>query len=147
VGGTGEGEKVGVFPIWARKTCGILYRSPSTSPGKKSWASSPEAKSMQAHFLCLAHNLTLLQEHKLAVEHQITNIAETRRKTKRMERERKTVFDQGIALPTALQVLQRVTQRSIKFIRWLRIFLFSDAPWSRMLADLRRLYATPLAQF
>lgn len=110
---------------------------------KKSWASSPEAKSMQAHFLCLAHNLTLLQEHKLAVEHQITNIAETRRKTKRMERERKTVFDQGIALPPALQVLQRVTQRSIKFIRWLRIFLFSDAPWSRMLADLRRLYATP----
>jgi hypothetical protein len=43
-------------------------------------------------------------------------------------------------LPPALQSLQRVTQRGIKFIRWLRMFLFSPAPWCHMLATLRRLY-------
>ncbi len=107
---------------------------------KKSWASSPQAKSMQAHFICMAHNLMLLQEHKLAVEHQITDTAETKRKTRRLEKERKVVLDKGMKLPPALQSLQRVTQRGIKFIRWLRMFLFSPAPWCHMLATLRTLY-------
>ena len=109
---------------------------------KKSWASSPQAKAMQAQFICMVHNLLLLQEHKLAKEHGITNTTESKRKTKRMERESETVLKQGMRLPLALQSLQRVTQRGIKFIRWLRMFLFSPAPWCRMLDVLRRLYAT-----
>jgi hypothetical protein len=63
-----------------------------------------------------------------------------------VEKERKVVLDKGMKLPPALQSLQslqslqRVTQRGIKFIRWLRMFLFSPAPWCHMLATLRTLY-------
>lgn len=109
---------------------------------KKSWASSATAKAMQAHFLCLAHNLALLQEHKLEREEGITNVAETMRKIRRLEEDRQTVLGKGLELPPALQTLQRFTQRSVKFIRWLRMFLFLPAPWERMLTVLRRLYAT-----
>jgi hypothetical protein len=98
---------------------------------------------MQAQFLCMAHNLALLQEHKLEREEGITNVAETRRKIRRLEEDRQTVLGKGLELPPALQSLQRFTQRSVKFIRWLRMFLFLPAPWERMLAVLRRLYATP----
>ena len=46
-------------------------------------------------------------------------------------------------LPDALQSSQRFTRRSVKFIRWLRMFLFLPVPWERMPAVLRQLYATP----
>lgn len=109
---------------------------------KKSWASSATAKAMQAHFLCLAHNLALLQEHQLARQEGITNVAEHSRKSRRLAADRKNVHEAGAQCPPALQSLQRFTQRSLKFIRWLRMFLFLPAPWERMLAILRRLYAT-----
>lgn len=48
----------------------------------------------------------------------------------------------GVLVSHTLQSIQRITQRSIKFIRWLRMFLFSPASWCDMLATLRRLYKT-----
>ena len=109
---------------------------------KKSWASSATAKAMQAQFLCIAHNLALMQEHKLSKDEGITNVAEIKRKQKRLDGECKELKAKGISLPLALQSLQRVTQRSVKFIRWLRMFLFLQTPWQSMIDVLRKLYAT-----
>ncbi len=48
----------------------------------KAWASAANAKAMQAHFLCLAHNLMILCEADLARVHGVRNDAElTRRAT------------------------------------------------------------------
>ena len=39
---------------------------------------------MQAWFICLAHNLMVLQEHRLSSEEGITNTSEIKRKAKRL---------------------------------------------------------------
>ena len=54
---------------------------------KKAWASSATAKAMQAWFICLAHNLMVIQEHKLRTEEGVTNTSEIKRKAKRLQGE------------------------------------------------------------
>lgn len=109
---------------------------------KKSWASSLTAKCMQAVFLCLTHNLMILQEEILEREHDITNEAEDRRRAKRLTDEKLAITKAGRVISPLREALQRCTQRTVKFIRWLRSFLFRTAPWDRMLAALREVYRT-----
>jgi G3E family GTPase len=45
--------------------------------------------------------------------------------------------------PVMQLACQRATQRSVKFIRWLRRFLFGEADWDHMVAVLTQLLATP----
>ena len=110
---------------------------------KKSWASSATAKCMQAVFLCLTHNLMVLQEHALREEHGIVNEAEDRRRAKRLTKEKAAVKKAGRVLTALKEALQRCTQRSVKFVRWLRSFLLRETPWHEMLAALREIYRTP----
>jgi hypothetical protein len=42
------------------------------------------ARAMQVHFLCLAHNLLLLFEARLAREHDVANQAEQHRRRQRL---------------------------------------------------------------
>lgn len=107
---------------------------------KKSWASSVTAKCMQAVFLCLTHNLMILQEEILEREHGIINEAEDRRRAKRLTDEKLAITKAGRIISPLREALQRCTQRTVKFIRWLRSFLFRTAPWDRMLAALREVY-------
>ncbi len=46
---------------------------------KRAWANSATAQQMQAHFLCLAHNLIQLFERHLTAEYPVTNVAEEKR--------------------------------------------------------------------
>lgn len=46
-------------------------------------------------------------------------------------------------LPYAQRLVQRITQRSVKFIRWIRIHLFSRARWDHACASLAQIYASP----
>lgn len=110
---------------------------------RKSWASSATAKCMQAVFLCLTHNLMIVQEEILQREHAITNEAEDRRRAKRLADEKLDITKAGRIISPLREALQRCTQRSVKFIRWLRSFLFGSASWDRMLAALREIYRTP----
>jgi Transposase DDE domain len=107
---------------------------------RKSWASSPSAKCMQAVFLCLTHNLMLLQEQKLESEHAITNTAEDRRRAKRLSAEKQEIVKANRVISPLREALQRCTQRSVKFIRWLRSYLFGQASWDTMLRALRLAY-------
>ena len=111
---------------------------------KKAWASSATAKCMQAVFLCLTHNLMVLQEESLRVEHGITNEAEDRRRAQRLAEEKEAVHQAGRVLtPTPLrEALQRCTQRTVKFVRWLRSYLLRNVPWTHILAALRKIYST-----
>ena len=107
----------------------------------KAWGSSATAKTMQAHFLCLAHNLMILFEQSLEKIHGIRNEAEIARKDRRLESERIRLAKESQMIPTLYYSLQRITQRSLKFIRWLRVQLFSNSVTGDPIDALRRLFA------
>ena len=108
---------------------------------KKAWASSAEAKAMQAHFLCMAHNLMVLCEAKLDRDHGVRNEAELKRRAARMEKEHERLAKTGTVLPMLLRAFQRLTVRSVKFIRWLRVQLFERPHHPPAISALRQLYA------
>ena len=107
----------------------------------KAWASSPTAKTMQAHFLCLAHNLMLLCENNLESVHGIRNVAELKRRAKRLTELIATLAPKNLTLPILFVATQRFTQRSLKFIRWLRVQLFGHPPDGPPWDALRILFA------
>lgn len=107
----------------------------------KAWASSLTAKSMQAQFLCLAHNLLTIYEQYLETTHGIRNEAEIKRRGQRLQSLKETLAKRFEILPQTVRLIQRLTQRSVKFIRWIRCYFFSGTPYRQALADLRNVYA------
>ena len=104
----------------------------------KSWSTNPVGKQMQAQALCLTNNLMVLMvlmEERLRLEEGVDNKAERKRKKKRKQHNEEKGGN-FIAL-----ALQRFTVRSVKFIRWLRNFIYREASWEHALARLRRIYA------
>ena len=86
---------------------------------KKSWATSPTAQPMQAHFVAIVHNLLLLQQdgHR---QPGLEYAAEKARKQKRQEKQMAELATNGQTLPLVYQTLQRCTQATVKLTRWLR---------------------------
>ena len=107
----------------------------------KAWASSANAKTMQAQFLCIAHNLMLLCEDTLESAHGIRNEAELRRRAQRLEKLSSQLAAQNQHLPLLMAASRRLTQRSVKFIRWLRVQLFGQPHHPQPLLALRHLFA------
>lgn len=106
---------------------------------QKAWAKDPIAKSAQATFICLAHNLLLLLEDALREE----GIAWTRDQKRRQERLEQTLKNRQIQRDDVSQMIltiQRVTQTPLALLRWLRAFLFTDAPWWAAIDRLRAAY-------
>ena len=108
---------------------------------QKAWASSENAKNMQAQFLCIAHNLMLLMEHELEKCFGVTNEAEIKRKEERLKKMMSSADKCGRKVSIFYQIVQRFTKRSLKFIRCLRAYFFIPAPLSQMASYLRTLYA------
>ena len=107
---------------------------------KKSWASTPTAKCIQAQCLCLAHTLLLLFEKLVLDPSGIRNEAEEKRQGKRLGQVEAQLKEAGERLPVAIRQLLRCTQRSVKLIRWLRSCLFLATPCEANLGRLRELY-------
>ena len=83
----------------------------------------------------------VLQEHRLRSGEGITNTSEGKRKAKRLCDSIKLLTAKNEVMPVLQQDFQRFTQRSVKYIRWLRAFLFTEAPWPAVVAALRESYA------
>lgn len=107
---------------------------------KKAWATSDTAKKMQAQFVCIAHNLMLILEGCLE-EEGIGNEIENNRRNKRLEKVLASSKINNEKLPAFLMQPKRATQRSVKFIRWLRNHLYINASWRESLGPLQRIYA------
>lgn len=107
---------------------------------KKAWATSETAKNMQAEFICLTHNLMLIMEKHLITEEGIENKIEINRKSDRLVKEIKAAKEKGREFPFHLRNLKRSTQRSVKFIRWLRNNIFNKTSWRASLGSLRLVY-------
>ena len=110
----------------------------------KSWGSSPETKEAQAQFICIAHNLMVLLEDRLATEHRIANEREAARKKKRADACRSVAEKSQRIIAPMYQHITRMSQRCVPFIRWLRNHLRSHGLWNQSLAALRRAYAVPI---
>ncbi|HRZ47506.1 MAG TPA: transposase [Candidatus Paceibacterota bacterium] len=108
---------------------------------KKAWATGATAKTIQAQLLCLMHNLLRLFDAAVLVALEVQNAAEDRRRQKRLGQVKAQLQDKGQKLPWLVEALQRCTQCSVEFIRWLRSFFFSTTSCSQALEVLRALYA------
>ena len=104
-------------------------------------ASSEEAKQAHGVFECLTHNLALLFELELRKGEEIEDEVESE---KREKREPHLKNRTGNAMKRAgnfiNQVVQRATQRTQRFIRWLRVALYREVPWPDAVARLAEIW-------
>ena len=109
---------------------------------KKAWGSGLVAKETQAQFAVLTHNLMLRYEETLATRHGVGNQAEDQRRARRTTEMVERSVRQKIRLPSLLLPARRATQRSVKFIRWLRQSLRDQLTEAAAVLRLKLLYAT-----
>ena len=115
---------------------GLTIKVQKVQLGIKSWASGDTAKEMHANLICLTHNLMVLFEDEIEKAEGISNTPERKRKSEREGEARKS------GAGYVATVMQRFTVRSVKFVRWLRNFIYSEASWGDALARLAKIYAT-----
>lgn len=108
----------------------------------KSWASSKTAKTNQAQLLCLTHNLMCLMEEYIIRHTGVKNEAELHRKNKsRKFRIQQQKEKSGASvIPYIYHAAARLTQRTVKFVRWLKNHLHSKHDWDTAIAHLSRIY-------
>ena len=110
---------------------------------RKSWASSENAKESHGLFKCLAHNLSLLLEEKIKQDENLTDEREKEKKERRQKTRRNR--EGKLLVPTSNfinQVFTRATQRTVRYLRWLRNWLYREAPWSQALARLTKVWGS-----
>ena len=107
---------------------------------KKSWATTATAKTMQAHFVAIVHNLLLLLQD-WQQQQGVENTAEIQRRQKRLDQQQSDLAKTGQTLPLVYRILQRFTQATFKLIRWLRAHWHQATSLPQALHQLRSLYA------
>lgn len=108
---------------------------------KKAWGTSLVAKEAQALLIAMTHNLLLCYEHDLEQRHEVTNTAEDQRRTQRMDAAEQACAKVGWPISSLVLQARRATQRSVKFIRWLRHAIRDRLAESVAVARLCELYA------
>ena len=106
---------------------------------KKAWGSTMAAKEAQALLIAITHNLLLCYEQHLEKSHDLKNTAEDERRAKRVEGQ--TCAETESLVSSLVLNVRRATQRSVKFIRWLRQAMRETLTEAAALARLRQLYA------
>ena len=142
-GSDGEGLETGRYAVprqsFTRQKTYDTFKNKMNE--QKAWAKSMTAKTMQAQFLCLAHNLMVLMEQTLSSDHDVCNTKETARSKKRTEAAIATAKEQGRSFaPMYLNPLKR-SQLTLKFIRWLRYHLDANSTMQQAVTSLSRVYA------
>jgi hypothetical protein len=107
---------------------------------KKAWAKGQTARNMQAQLTCLMHNLMFLLEKELSENHNLSDEKEVLRRKQRLELNKIKAQLRCTSLPLAQEQIPEATQRSHKFIRWLRNHCFSTASYTQAFTALRTLY-------
>jgi len=109
---------------------------------KKAWGTSLVAKAAQGQLVALTHNLLLIYETRLEREHGVSNAAEDQRRAERSALLVKAARKAGRPVSSLLTSARRVTQRSVKFVRWLRQALRENLAEARAVTRLTQLYAS-----
>ena len=101
---------------------------------KQSWASSPEAKKAHATFLCLTHNLMVLSEDHLKTVEGLDDEVEKKKSSMRKRPSHPPKKKLHISFINGF--FKRPTQRTCRFIRWLRNALNKRLPYVEALAQI-----------
>jgi len=109
---------------------------------KKAWATRLVAKEAQAQLIAMTHNLLLFYEQTLETRHGIKNEAEDQRRRQRTQAAENKCAQAGAPLSPLVVRAQRATQRSVKFIRWLRQSIRDNVAEATAMLRLKQLYAT-----
>lgn len=109
---------------------------------KKAWGSTLQAKETQALLIAITHNLLLCYEQDLEQRYELENTAEDQRRHRRMQAAKRTGAKIGWPLPALVLQARRASQRSVKFIRWLRHALREKLTEAAAVSRLRQLYAS-----
>lgn len=115
----------------------IFHQFKSKMGERKSWASSLAAKQSHAIFECLAHNLLLLFETRIGRSAGLRDDTELEKQSGRTKASAGIVRAIGNFINTAVH---RATQRTQRFIRWVRVWIYRQAPWGDSIARLRQLW-------
>jgi hypothetical protein len=108
----------------------------------KAWASSATAKTQQARLLCLTHNLMTLMEEEIRKRSGVVNEAEHKRRAKTRPPSDTTKSKSALPHKDIIEhAVERLTQRTVKFIRWLKNHLDLERTWSQAMARLTEVYA------
>ena len=116
----------------------IFHQLKSKMKERKSWASSPEAKKSHAIFECMAHNLLLLFEKRIEQTEGLRDEVEEKKQAGRIN-PLSGIIVQSIR-NFINSAITRATQRTQRFIRWVRVRLYLDVPWRESVARLRELW-------
>ena len=106
---------------------------------KKAWAKSKNSKKQQAHFITIAHNLCILLERILQDEEGIVDQKSIQKRLTRRKLEKTQAKENGNLFNAMVGACDRITQRSLQFIRWLRAVLRIKTPWTTAIDQLRPL--------
>ncbi len=106
---------------------------------KKAWAKSSNAKCIQAQFMILTHNLTLLLERKIQSEEGISDTKIEKQRTRRIQIERQAIQEAGRKENPLVIQSYKAVQRSFQFLRWLRDALLVETSWRQDIKALRPL--------
>ncbi len=109
---------------------------------KKAWATTLVAKTSQGQMVAITHNLMLIYEDHLEREHGVSNEAEDKRRQKRSVALVKVAQKTERTISSLLLCVRRATQRSVKFVRWLRHALRENLAETIAVKRLAYLYAT-----
>ncbi|MFN9025694.1 MAG: transposase, partial [Akkermansiaceae bacterium] len=116
----------------------IFHELKSKMNERKSWASSKEAKKSHAIFECLTHNLLLLFEKHIENTEGLRDEVEEKKQIGRIKAAPRIIIkDVRNFINSALT---RATQRTQRFIHWVRVRLYLNVPWSESIARLRELW-------
>ena len=107
----------------------------------KAWASSLIAKTAQAQFIAITHNLLVIYEQGLQERHGVKNEAEDKRRAQRAETARQSCAAIGQPANSFITTAQGATQRSVKLIRWLRDAMHTGLAEAAAVPQLKALYA------
>ncbi len=121
----------------------IFHQFKSKMNERKSWATSLDAKQSHAIFQCLTHNLLLLFEEYLTRTEGLRDELEEKKQQGRIKVVASRSLDNVIIQVTRNFIntaLQRATQRTQRFIRWVRVWIYKKASWGDSINRLREVW-------
>ena len=104
---------------------------------KQAWGKSITTKEIQAHMICIHHNLTMLLEEHLDMESVQRD--DRKRAHKRLKELKAKTEARGDVMPKLRCAITTITQHSKKLLGWLRACLELDKPLQQAIASLQKL--------
>ena len=106
---------------------------------RRAWANTPTAKTMQANFICLTHNLALIFNQIIEPEVDVTAYDIQRRESRAKDAIEKIEKSGKKAAPQVFNT-KRVTELPKRLFAWLRAWVFKVTPWNQAMENLKLLF-------